>query len=108
MNRSRKLWGPDADTFRPERWLVQEDDQSESTRLVLKTRTAAEFPVFNGGQRLCLGKRMAEIMAAQIIPTLVEKFDFVPAFDLREERISGSSLTLPMQGGLPCTVVLRG
>lgn len=109
MNRSRDIWGSDADTFRPERWLMQEgDDQSGSKRLVLKTRSAAEFPVFNGGQRLCLGKRMAELMAAQIIPTLVEKFDFVPAFDLREKRISGSSLTLPMQGGLPCTVVLRG
>ncbi|KAH7020863.1 cytochrome P450 [Microdochium trichocladiopsis] len=110
MNRSRAIWGPDAETFRPERWLFQEEaDDSENKRLVLKTRPAAEFPVFNGGQRLCLGKKMAELMAAQIIPSLVEKFEFVPGFDVHgEERISGSSLTLPMKDGLPCVAVLRG
>ncbi|KXJ89856.1 cytochrome P450 [Microdochium bolleyi] len=123
MNRSQAIWGPDVDSFRPERWLVQDEGSDDDTaaapaatnaaptrrrRLTLKTRPAAEFPVFNGGQRLCLGKKMAELMAAQIIPSLMEKFDFAPAFELTKERISGSSLTLPMEGGLPCYVRLKG
>ena len=30
----------------------------------LITKSAYEFPVFNGGPRTCLGKKMAEYMAA--------------------------------------------
>ncbi|KAH9890149.1 cytochrome P450 [Xylariomycetidae sp. FL2044] len=97
MNRSRTTWGPDADTFRPERWL------GEDGRPV--ARSASEFPVFNGGPRTCLGKRMAELLAVQVIAAMVSTFDFVPAYET--ERVSRSSLTLPMEGGLPCFVRMR-
>jgi len=96
MNRSRLIWGPDADEFRPERWL-------EDGNLISKT--ASEYPVFNGGPRTCLGKKMAEFVAIQVIATLVLKFNFTPVDN--EERISKNSLTLPMEGGLPCYVKLR-
>ncbi|KAK6956817.1 hypothetical protein Daesc_002097 [Daldinia eschscholtzii] len=94
MNRSTTRWGDDADSFRPERWLTEDGK--------LITKSAAEFPVFNGGPRLCLGKRMAELLAAQVIPTVLLTFDFTPAYGV--ERVSKSSLTLPMKGGLPCLV----
>ncbi|KAG0651442.1 Cytochrome P450 86B1 [Hyphodiscus hymeniophilus] len=93
MNRSKLIWGPDADDFRPERWLEEGN---------LVSRSASEYPVFNGGPRTCLGKKMAELVAIQVIATLVMKFDFVAADD--RERISKNSLTLPMEGGLPCYV----
>jgi cytochrome P450 len=91
MNRSKLIWGHDADQFRPERWI-------EDGALIPKT--AFEYPVFNGGPRTCLGKKMAEVVAVQVIATLILKFDF-EAMDGRE-RISKNSLTLPMEGGLPC------
>ncbi|KAI8963232.1 cytochrome P450 [Daldinia sp. FL1419] len=94
MNRSKTRWGEDADIFQPERWLTEEGK--------LITKSAAEFPVFNGGPRLCLGKRMAELIAAQVIPTMLLMFDFTAAYGY--ERVSKSSLTLPMKGGLPCLV----
>ncbi|KAI0152684.1 cytochrome P450 [Xylariaceae sp. FL1272] len=97
MNRSKLHWGGDADAFRPERWL------DEDRRLV--TKSASEFPVFNGGPRTCLGKRMAELIAAQVIATMVLTFDFLPAYE--GKRVSKSSLTLPMKDGLPCYVELR-
>ncbi|KAI1078872.1 cytochrome P450 [Whalleya microplaca] len=97
MNRSKISWGEDADAFRPERWLTEDGK--------LITKSAAEFPVFNGGSRLCLGKRMAELLAVQVIATMVLLFDFVPAYE--GERVSKSSLTLPMEGGLPCLVKPR-
>jgi cytochrome P450 len=96
MNRSKLRWGEDADIFRPERWL-------EGGKLM--TKSAYEFPVFNGGPRMCLGKRMAESMAVMVIARLIWDFDFV-AVDERE-RISKNSLTLPMEGGLPCYVKSR-
>ncbi|KAI1410496.1 cytochrome P450 [Hypoxylon sp. FL1857] len=97
MNRSRIGWGEDADVFRPERWLTEDGK--------LITKSAAEFPVFNGGLRLCLGKRMAELLAVQVIATMVVLFDFMPHYE--GERVSKSSLTLPMEGGLPCLVKPR-
>ncbi|TGO33663.1 hypothetical protein BHYA_0233g00110 [Botrytis hyacinthi] len=93
MNRSRSIWGEDADDFRPERWL--EDG-------VIVSKTAFEYPVFNGGPRTCLGKKMAEAVAAQVIATLVVNFNF--SLIDQKERISRNSLTLPMEGGLPCKV----
>ncbi|KAI1086986.1 cytochrome P450 [Rostrohypoxylon terebratum] len=97
MNRSKISWGEDAESFSPERWLTNDGK--------LVTKSAAEFPVFNGGSRLCLGKRMAELLAAQVIATMVLLFDFMPHYE--GERISKSSLTLPMKGGLPCLVKPR-
>ncbi|TGO49024.1 hypothetical protein BCON_0223g00110 [Botryotinia convoluta] len=93
MNRSRSIWGEGADEFRPERWL--EDG-------VIISKTAYEYPVFNGGPRTCLGKKMAEAVAAQVIATLVVNFNF--SLIDQKERISRNSLTLPMEGGLPCKV----
>lgn len=102
MNRSHRAWGPDADSFRPERFLC---DQGAST-LAAPAKSAAEFPVFNGGQRLCLGKKMAEAVAVQVIASIAWTFDFVPAYEGTERR-SKSSLTLPMEGGLPVFVKVR-
>ena len=111
MGRSKNLWGEDADNFRPERWLVAGD---EGERLTLKTVSPFAFPVFNGGPRACLGKRMAELLAAYIIARLIWRYEFVEVFDkdiksgeAPEERRSHSSLTLPMDGGLPCYVRRR-
>ena len=96
INRSKLIWGEDADIFRPERWI-------ENGKLVSKS--AYEFPVFNGGPRTCLGKKMAECMAVMVLATLIWQFDFVAVDD--RERISKNSLTLPMKGGLPCFVKKR-
>ncbi|VZH89035.1 unnamed protein product [Fusarium fujikuroi] len=101
MGRSHTTWGPDADEFRPERWLTT----SPSGDVTVMQRSAAEFPVFNGGPRVCLGKKMAELVAVQTLARLVPLFDFRPAFE--GERVSKSSLTLPMEGGLPVYVHAR-
>lgn len=84
FNKSKNIWGEDAESFRPERWLTGEG------RFV--PRSAAEFPVFNGGKRTCLGQRMAELMAVQVIATMVSEFDFVPAYET--ERVSKSRSVL--------------
>lgn len=96
MNRSKLIWGDDAEEFRPDRWL-------EDGRLVSKS--ASEYPVFNGGLRTCLGKKMAESMAVTVIAKMVWDFDFEDAEGV--ERISKNSLTLPMEGGLPVMVKPR-
>jgi len=112
IGRSKNIWGQDADDFRPSRWLI--DGDGGDGMPALKSLSAFEFPVFNGGPRSCLGKRMAELLAAYVIASLVWKFDFEEAIDsnsrLQEtpiDRQSQNSLTLPMRGGLPCYIRRR-
>ena len=95
MGRSHETWGPDADEFRPGRWLSDADPP----RFV--NRSVGEFPVFNGGPRICLGKKMAEAVGVQVLAVVLWLFEFE---GMKGERRSPSSLTLPMEGGLPCFV----
>ena len=101
MGRSKPIWGDDADNFRPERWLDASSQQ-------LITKSAFEFPVFNGGPRACLGRKMAELMAVYVIASLVWEYEFSELTEKTQsqrgeipERRSQNSLTLPMEGGLP-------
>ncbi|KAI0425971.1 cytochrome P450 [Xylaria sp. FL1042] len=92
MNRSKRIWGEDANVFKPERWFTEDGK--------LMAKSPSEFPVFYGGPRTCLGKRMAEVIATQVIATMLLMFEFTPAYE--GERVSKTSLTLPMKDGLPC------
>ncbi|KAI9680707.1 MAG: hypothetical protein M1817_004147 [Caeruleum heppii] len=122
FGRSWRIWGDDADVFRPERWLdkipASAPGGADRTGIVtgwrVKTKTAYEFPVFNGGARTCLGRKMAEFEAVYIIASLLRTFEMTEIKDNRvgghwtaEGRVSKNSLTLPMDGGLPCLVKLR-
>ena len=111
MGRSTLIWGEDATTFRPERWLEYHDGNNTP---ILITKSAYENPVFNAGPRACLGKKMAELLAVYVIATLVWAYDFEEVVENKKggcgvggERVSQNSLTLPMEGGLPCTVKRR-
>ena len=104
MGRSKNIWGEDADYFKPERWLIKDVDNKTS----LMTKTAFEFPVFNGGPRSCLGKRMAELLAVDVLSSLVWRYQFGEVNEEGQKaRLSQNSLTLPMEGGLPCKVICR-
>lgn len=120
-NRSRLTWGEDAELFRPGRWLTSEapadadvvavadcaaDGGDGGARVRLVQKSPSEFPVFNGGPRACMGRKMAELIAVQVIASVVWAFELVPAYE-GTERSSKSSLTLPMEGGLPVLVKTR-
>lgn len=52
VGRSKRVWGDDADVFRPERWLVAEGEE-------LRSMVAAVDTNFGGGKYSCLGKQIA-------------------------------------------------
>lgn len=91
FNQSKMIWGDDAGSFHPERWLTEEGN--------FTPRSAAEFPVFNGGKRTCLGQRMAELMTVQVIATIVSEFDIVPAY--KTERVSKSRSVIDFNNLFP-------
>ncbi|KNC54392.1 cytochrome P450 CYP86A34 [Thecamonas trahens ATCC 50062] len=92
MGRLPALWGPDAASFRPQRWLEPD----------FEPPSAYKFIAFNAGKRSCLGERMAyqEIMACSV--HLLQRFvlDVAPGADVRP----ATQITLAMANGLPMNV----
>lgn len=126
MGRSHQIWGEDADEFRPERWLLSDseleqlgsemaiDTKNKEKPVRLVSKSAFEFPVFNGGPRSCLGKKLAELLAVSVVASLIWSYEFEEILDKKlggcgpgNARLSQDSLTLPMEGGLPCLVRIR-
>ncbi|ETI25933.1 hypothetical protein G647_02710 [Cladophialophora carrionii CBS 160.54] len=112
LNRSASTFGDDAHTFNPSRWL-EKDKASNNLHFTGNTRPVGEFPVFNGGPRSCLGKKMAEVMACWVLVRFLAEWEFEEVNDglnmdgRTGERRSANSLTLPMEGGLPVRVRIR-
>ena len=101
--RSKKIWGDDAYEFRPDRWIERTLLTDGVEEVKLKVKSAAEYPVFNGGARSCLGKRMAEVMGVWVLGESLRNWEFEEVEKIGRRR-SRNSLTLPMDGGLKVRV----
>ncbi|KAJ4325152.1 hypothetical protein N0V94_000866 [Neodidymelliopsis sp. IMI 364377] len=64
IHHSKEIWGPDADTFRPERWEK------------ITERQKAAFIPFSYGPRACVGRNVAEMELALIVSTVFRRYDF--------------------------------
>ncbi len=67
VHRDKRVYGPDADEFRPERWLEADAEQ-------LRALENANF-AFGGGPRVCLGKNIALLEISKLVPELFRRFD---------------------------------
>jgi cytochrome P450 len=66
--RRKDVWGEDADTFRPERWLEAESEK-------LKEMESVVDLVFGFGKYQCLGRNIAFLELNKIYVELVRRFD---------------------------------
>ncbi|KAF2861565.1 putative P450 monooxygenase [Piedraia hortae CBS 480.64] len=73
MHRRKDLFGEDAEVFRPERWLDEDNKRG--------LRTGWEFLPFNGGPRICLGQQFALTEASYATVRLCQTFDRVECRD---------------------------
>jgi len=92
MGRDCSIWGDDAASFRPERWLEM-DSVPDNYR----------YPVFNAGPRECLGRRLAMVEMKTCLAMLLPEISFelaIPAGEITPD----TQLTLGMARGLPCYV----
>ncbi|KAL4976053.1 cytochrome P450 [Aspergillus desertorum] len=64
MHRRKDLWGPDADSFRPERWEEN-------------AKRGWEYLPFNGGPRICLGQQYALTEASYTMVRLMQRFSTI-------------------------------
>jgi cytochrome P450 len=90
MHRRTDLWGPDARTFRPERWEEN-------------AKHGWEYLPFNGGPRICLGQQYALTEASYTVVRLLQHFDYLESADPdpRLEPIKQSNLTMMHDHGVP-------
>ncbi|KAL0636831.1 hypothetical protein Q9L58_004189 [Maublancomyces gigas] len=91
INRSKELWGEDAEVFRPERW---EEGQMESNY---------SFMTFLAGPRGCIGNVFAKVEYKCLLAALIGRFDFAEAVEGRVVVIK-SGVTGKPQDGIPLKV----
>lgn len=98
MAHNNPIWGSDPLVYRPERWLKMMDRPS-----------AYEFPVFQGGPRICPGMNMALLEIKMFVAVMVRHFNVrIQAGEQVEDRGYRFSTTLVMDGGLPLHMTPRG
>lgn len=64
IHHSTAIWGPDADSFRPERWENITEAQKNA------------FIPFSYGPRACVGRNVAEMELALIVGTVFRRYEF--------------------------------
>src|SRR5271170_7890306 len=65
MNFDETLWGPDVDTFNPDRWEKLPDSVSNYSYLT-----------FSQGPRSCIGRRFAETEMKVLLVALIQRLGF--------------------------------
>ncbi|KAG6623531.1 Cytochrome P450 86A2 [Phytophthora cinnamomi] len=91
MARMPQVWGPDAEEFKPERWI-------DPTTGKLIAVSAYKFASFNAGPRMCLGMNLAMLEMKLVVAGLLSKFHVEV---LHPENVTYDlSLTLPVKGAL--------
>jgi cytochrome P450 len=92
MGRCKTIWGETAEEFIPERWIDA-------------AYTQFEYPVFNGGPRLCLGKTFAETQGVFALVSILKRYKI----ELTEpQKVNYTeNILLVMRHGLKCQISVR-
>lgn len=97
MNRSTRNWGADADLFRPERWL--EDDEAK-VKAMGGAKDRYGFSTFSHGARACPGHKFAHSELLVFLAGLVGSFEWLPVQNDDAIPDHDSSVMLKARGGL--------
>jgi cytochrome P450 len=69
MHRRKDIYGPDAEEFRPERWMDG------------KLQPRWGYLPFNGGPRICIGQRFALTEVGYVLVRMVQEFEGLESAD---------------------------
>lgn len=75
MTRDRNVYGPDADVFRPERWLQRYGEDAETYAERLRKMDELNTFAWGGGNRTCLGRFLATKSLYKITSMLFSRYD---------------------------------
>ncbi|KAK4211556.1 Pisatin demethylase [Rhypophila decipiens] len=74
-SRNKSIFGPDADEFRPERWLQRKDETAEAWNARLRVQRSVVDLNFGAGARICLGRNLGIVETYKIVATIVNRYD---------------------------------
>ncbi|KAJ7455837.1 cytochrome P450 [Mycena latifolia] len=93
--RQEALWGPDANEFKPSRWLEGDPCKGQTNPLGPYGQVFA----FLGGHRVCVGWRFAVVEMQVILTQLLAKFSFsLPKDSIVRARLSGTQFPADSEG----------
>ncbi|KAJ4286534.1 hypothetical protein N0V90_013234 [Kalmusia sp. IMI 367209] len=94
---NKAIFGPDAASYRPERWLI--DDKQQLSRM------EGYYLPFGHGSRTCIGKNISLLEMAKLVPVLVRRFDF--ELVRPGEELECQNVWFVKQKNIECRVSLR-
>jgi cytochrome P450 len=74
IHQNKSIFGQDAESFNPDRWLRLEEETEEAFQVRLDRMKKADLG-FGAGKRVCLGKNVALIETYKVIATLFLTFE---------------------------------
>ncbi|CAN6586910.1 unnamed protein product [Malus baccata var. baccata] len=99
MGRIQEIWGSDCMEFKPDRWLKDG---------VFFKENPFQYPVFQPGHRVCLGKEMAVMEMKTVVLSLLRRFNIEhAAHESSSVPRFSPGLTATLSGGLPVLVKER-
>ncbi|KAJ9299754.1 hypothetical protein DTO271G3_2638 [Paecilomyces variotii] len=86
---NRDVFGPDAEVFRPDRWLQQVDETDANCEARRKWMNRSDL-TFGAGSRVCIGKNLALLEIYKTVATFVLAFHMQLADPQQEWKIQNS------------------
>ncbi|ESZ98305.1 benzoate 4-monooxygenase cytochrome P450 [Sclerotinia borealis F-4128] len=74
-NHDQNVFGIDADSFNPDRWLKEEGESQQAFDARYKHMASIVDFTFGGGSRVCMGKHLAQLELWKLFATLYSIFD---------------------------------
>ena len=92
MGRSEKVY-PKAFSFKPERWITKHRE--------IQTFDQYEFPVFQAGPRICLGKDLAIYEVKVLLVELLRRFRFEFPSRIAPKNVKEFEKDVTLLNGVP-------
>lgn len=97
MHRNKGVWGPDAEDFKPERWLQKDTETEGEFKDRLGAMNNANLS-FSAGSRKCIGMNLGRMEVFKTTATLIKLFEFELSDPSKDWAIHNS--IFPRQSGV--------
>ncbi|KAG8779401.1 hypothetical protein FRC16_003445, partial [Serendipita sp. 398] len=100
MLRDKRLWGEDADEFKPERFLTKYNPNANKLPNV-------ESMAFGFGRRICPGRHVAELNGMLFAASILSAYEILPIEGEENVKIEYTTTQIRRPHGLKCRFVPR-
>jgi cytochrome P450 len=96
LHRDKKIFGDDAEVYKPERWLKDEESAKKMERYMFQ---------FGGGSHLCIGRNLALLEMNKVLPRLIRDYHIQLAYP--DRPLKANCTFFVVQSGLEVSIKRR-